>query len=148
MGRQLEKEQVNRRALEDQVNLLLEQTEGKASALQETQSRYQAAERKRKQEVLRAERACKERDEAVQSLQRNQILRKQHEAALEEKTRALNMLRAQHKQQQSEILELEERVRTKSEFEEEYSAHKERLEERERSLKDRERNVERRSKKS
>ena len=84
MGRQLEKEQVNRRALEDQVNLLLEQTEGKASALQETQSRYQAAERKRKQEVLRAEKACKERDEAVQSLQRKSRLLKQHETTLQE----------------------------------------------------------------
>mgnify|MGYP001406218197 CR=1 FL=1 len=48
-------------------------------ALQETQSRYQAAERKRKQEVLRAEKACKERDEAVQSLQRKSRLLKQHE---------------------------------------------------------------------
>merc|ERR1719229_277101 len=63
-------------------------------------------------------------------------------------TRELNILRAEHKQQQSQILELEERVRKKSSFEEEFEVHKQRLEERESKLKDRERNVERRSKKS
>merc|ERR1712083_635161 len=46
------------------------------------------------------------------------------------------------------IASLEERVRTKSSFEEEFEVHKQRLEERESKLKDRERNVERRSKKS
>merc|ERR1719266_2469112 len=140
MGRQLEKEQVNRRALEDQVNLLLEQTEGKASALQETQSRYQAAERKRKQEVLRAEKACKERDEAVQSLQRKSRLLKQHETTLQETQQEMERVGERNKSLKTEIKNLLEAVRKKSSFELEYDDHKKRLNERERKLIEREKN--------
>jgi len=146
MRKDLEREKVNRRQLEDKVNELLEAKQDGADELKSERSKYVAAERKRKTEQLRAEKACKERDDAVQSLHRKSRLLKEHEDAnhrLEVKVETLEDTNASLK---TELRHLQEAVRKKSEFEKEYDAHKKKLNEREQRLIEREKQFEQKAK--
>merc|ERR1719510_1447533 len=82
MGRQLEKEQGHMRSLENQVTELQELLQKKTSNMQSLQKRYHAADRTHKSELSKLDKACKERDDAVQSLQRKNKLLREHQKTI------------------------------------------------------------------
>jgi len=142
MRKDLEREKVNRRQLEDKVNELLEAKQDGADELKSERSKYVAAERKRKTEQLRAEKACKERDDAVQSLHRKSRLLKEHQDSIHRLEVQVDTLDDTNQKQKTQLRQLQEAVRKKSEFEKEYDVHKKRLREREQRLAEREKQFE------
>jgi len=148
MRKELEKEKVNRRQLEDQVNALLEANKDRAADVQVQHNRYLTEERKRKTEQLRAEKACKERDDAVQSLHRKSRLLKEGQDTIHRLEIKVETLEDASKQHKNQSRKLQEALRRKSEFEKEYDVHKKRMREREQRLAEREKQFEQKEKKS
>lgn len=92
MGRELQKELVHTRSLEDQVIGLQEQIESTRSESEKYQSRCLGAEKRTKSEELKAQKACKERDDAVQSLQRKSRLFREQQSTLRQTQQEMDRL--------------------------------------------------------
>jgi len=148
MGRELQKELVHTRSLEDQVIGLQEQIESTRSESEKYQSRCLGAEKRTKSEELKAQKACKERDDAVQSLQRKSRLFREQQSTLRQTQQEMDRLVKQSLTQKTEIRKLQEAVRKKSQFEKDYDSHKMKLNDRERKLRERERIFDEKSKKA
>jgi len=147
MRKQLEKEVVLRQSLEDRVTALMEDNELKRSEAERLKKIHRSTEEKRKGNLKRAERAELERDDAVQNLQRKSRLFKQHQATFHDTRQEMERIVKRNISQKDTIRTLTEAVRKKSERELEYDALKKKLVVREKSVLDRERNLEQKLKK-
>jgi len=148
MGRDLQKELVHARSLEDQVNELTAQIQTIQSESNRFQSKCFSAEKRIKSEELKAQKACKERDDAVQSLQRKSRLFKEQQITLRKTQEDMDRLVERSLTQKTDIRQLQEAVRKKSQFETEYDDHKKRLNARDKKLREREKAFEEKSKKA
>jgi len=144
IARQLEKEQARTRRLENRVGGLEEEVAAKTSDNKQRATRLKQAEERSKRQETERSRAHKERAEALQSLHRKNEEMKAQRNELDDTLAKIEELRLRDVNQKSEIKQLHEAVRRKSEREKQFDEIRKRLSAKERKLEEREKEVGRR----
>lgn len=138
IARELSREQKRRRRLEDRVGGLEEQCAAAKENSKQRAARLKKFEERHKRQEMQRKKADKERAEAMNSVQRKNALMKAQKAELEATLTEIDALRGRDVNLKTEIKQLHDAVRKKSERETQFDEIQKRLSNKERKLEARE----------
>merc|ERR1711997_1383331 len=138
ISKALDKERSDRHRLEERVSLLEEQLSDKALKMEQYMQQNKKLTQTEKSQQNMAERAIKEKEESMAALLAKTKYFKSQQTIFDETKIQIETLQKQNENQRSEIKQLHESIRKKSEKEKEFGEIRKKLSNREKKLDERE----------